>query len=459
MPSIHCIYHEKSVIAIEFKGQDEMLDEDSRLKRPSPSDILRLIKRGFHNQPNNEFAVFLCGLFAFDFIESFESLPQVEKGQNTCPDFVFYLAETLMVIDHKRNTSRLLTNQFIGDQESENVYFELARQFKIFEDSINQLKQTDLSEQGIIASEKAQDVSSRKSDSQQDEEELVDVNLDDESYQGLVTQLKQNIVEGDVFQVVPSRTFSLACPSPIESYKQLKLANPSPYMFYMQDKDFCLFGASPESALKFTAKTRDVLLYPIAGTRPRGKNQQGEIDLDLDARLEAELKLDKKEVAEHMMLVDLARNDIARISEPGSTHVPKLLAVDRYSQVMHLVSCVQGKLRNDLDALHAYLACMNMGTLTGAPKIKATELLRKVERSRRGSYGGAVGYINGNGDMDTCIVIRAAFVKDGIAHVQAGAGIVFDSVPELEAQETTNKAKAVINAVLAANQNLSAEAI
>ena len=251
--------------------------------------------------------------------------------------------------------------------------------------------------------------------------------------------------------MVPSRSFSLPCPDPISAYQKLKETNPSPYMFYLKDSDFILFGASPESAIKFTQETQDVEIYPIAGTRRRGFNKDGTINKDLDGRLELELRLDKKETSEHLMLVDLARNDVARISEPGTRHVAELLQVDRYSHVMHLVSRVVGKLRSDLDALHAYQACMNMGTLVGAPKISASNLVRKVEKKRRGSYGGAVGYINGNGDMDSCIVIRSAFVKDGIAQAQAGAGVVYDSVPQLEADETRSKAAAVLNAVALAH--------
>jgi anthranilate synthase component 1 len=163
------------------------------------------------------------------------------------------------------------------------------------------------------------------------------------------------------------------------------------------------------------------------------------------------MRNDKKEVAEHLMLVDLARNDLARISQPGTRYVKDLLKVDRYSQVMHLVSHVVGQLRPDLDAIHAYQACMNMGTLTGAPKIRATELIRGVEKKRRGSYGGAIGWISGSGDMDTCIVIRSAFVKNSVAYVQAGAGIVYDSVPQSEADETFNKAKAVLSAIATAH--------
>ncbi|WP_257980731.1 anthranilate synthase component 1, partial [Aeromonas salmonicida] len=284
------------------------------------------------------------------------------------------------------------------------------------------------------------------------------VDKSDKQFCAEVEKLKGFIRRGDIFQVVPSRCFSLPCPSPLAAYRRLKQTNPSPYMFYVQDENFTLFGASPESAVKFCAASRDVEMYPIAGTRRRGFNPDGSINRDLDGRIELELRQDEKEVAEHLMLVDLGRNDIARISEPGTRYVKELLKVDRYSHVMHLVSKVVGTLRSDLDALHAYQACMNMGTLTGAPKIRASELIRMVEGKRRGSYGGAVGYINGAGEMDTCIVIRSAFVKDGVAHVQAGAGVVYDSKPQAEADETRAKAAAVL-AAIAASHGTSLQAL
>jgi len=224
----------------------------------------------------------------------------------------------------------------------------------------------------------------------------------------------------------------------------------SPYMFYVRGLDrngepYELFGASPESNLKYDSTTREVQLYPIAGTRPRGETHE------LDTRMELELRTDAKEIAEHTMLVDLARNDMARVAEPGTRQVRELLQVDRYSRVMHLVSRVTATLTHDLDALDAYRASMNMGTLTGAPKLRATELLRELEGKRRGSYGGAVGYLRGNGDFDTCIVIRSAYVHGGVATVQAGAGVVRDSVPQAEADETLHKAYAVLNALAMAS--------
>jgi anthranilate synthase component 1 len=218
-------------------------------------------------------------------------------------------------------------------------------------------------------------------------------------------------------------------------------------MFFVRAPEFVLFGASPESCVDVRGPTRTVAIRPIAGTRPRGRTADGAPDPELDRRFEAELKLDGKEIAEHMMLVDLARNDVARVSRPGTRRVSRLLAIERCSHVMHLVSAVEGELRDDLDALHAYAAVSNMGTLVGAPKIEAARLLRRYEPERRGPYGGAVGYLTSAGELRTAIVIRAALVRDGVAHVRAGAGVVFDSDPRAEAAETRAKAAAVLEAV------------
>lgn len=417
-------------LQLTFPSSDTTGDEEQRLKSASPVDAIRFIIDRTKKQSAHPEALFLGGIFAYDFIATFEQLIAVPDGENTTPDYVFYVAETLMIHDHQQQKSQILGSVFGGmySIESERHIAQRISQLQ----SLCQHFITPVNQQIMIQA-------------------TVSVDVPDEEYCAIVEQLKSNIVKGDIFQVVPSRSFSLPCPDPISAYQKLKETNPSPYMFYLKDEDFILFGASPESAIKFTQSTRDVEIYPIAGTRRRGFNPDGSINKDLDGRLELELRLDKKETSEHLMLVDLARNDVARISEPGTRHVAELLQVDRYSHVMHLVSRVVGKLRSDLDALHAYQACMNMGTLVGAPKIRASDLVRRVEKKRRGSYGGAVGYINGNGDMDTCIVIRSAFVKNGVAQAQAGAGVVYDSVPQLEADETRNKAAAVLNAVALAH--------
>jgi anthranilate synthase component 1 len=427
-------------IEITFVHPDPLLDENSRLLHKNAFEVLRTIINQIKSNSDEPFSLFLGGVIAYDMIGNFEDLPEVVDVDNSCPDYVFYLGETLLSIDHQNNTARLIGNVFSGSDAMANC-FEVGKR-------LEQLSQ-------LIASCEAQlpqqDQYNTSPLTDQDKS-TVGIDITDEQFCQSVLNLKQQIIDGDIFQVVPSRSFSVPCTDSLLAYQHLKRSNPSPYMFYMKDEDFVLFGASPESSLKYSKKTNQVEVYPIAGTRPRGFNPDGSINHDLDSRIELDLRSDAKENAEHIMLVDLARNDVARIAKPGSRHTTELLKVDRYSHVMHLVSKVVGQLQTDLDALHAYQACMNMGTLTGAPKIRATELIRQIEQKRRGSYGGAVGYLNGNGDMDTCIVIRAAFVKGGIARVQAGAGVVFDSDPQAEADETRAKAQAVISAIIRANK-------
>lgn len=414
------------------------LDEDSRLKAASVMDALRIVVNRITPIRNHPHAVFLGGVFAYDMLAGFEKLPEVAEGQNDCPDFVFYLAETLITVDHQTRETQLIGSVFSGENVAQN-YFAVAQRLESIHQQLHDMpSKPTLTTQN--ASQNGQTLNNID----------VSVDVDDETYCNHVIALKQHILAGDIFQVVPSRTFSLPCPSPLLAYAKLKESNPSPYMFYMQDAEFSIFGASPESALKYDSASNQVEIYPIAGTRPRGKRADGTIDRDLDSRIELDLREDTKEKSEHIMLVDLARNDVAKVSRPGTRYVKDLLKVDRYSHVMHLVSRVVGQLRDDLDALHAYQACMNMGTLVGAPKVSAATLIREVEQKRRGSYGGAVGYLNGQGDMDTCIVIRSAFVKNGTAHIQAGAGVVYDSIPQSEADETRAKAQAVIGAVKAA---------
>ncbi|MCL1143307.1 anthranilate synthase component 1 [Shewanella gaetbuli] len=399
-------------------------DEDARLKSLSPLDGLRALVKHIKTDQQPQFEdLFLGGVLAYDLIDTVEPLPAVPNAANECPDYLFYLAETLVLIDHKQQQADVISQQFNQDSH-------ITTQLDA------QLKKVTLQCETVDNAKPLVAINATET-----------VNISDEDFKQTVVDLKEHIVAGDIFQVVPSRSFSLPCPNTLGAYRALRKTNPSPYMFYFRGSDFTLFGASPESALKYEAANNQVEVYPIAGTRKRGKTADGQIDFDLDSRIELELRLDKKELSEHLMLVDLARNDIARISQSGSRKVAELLKVDRYSHVMHLVSRVTGQLRQDLDALHAYQACMNMGTLVGAPKVRASQLVREAEQARRGSYGGAVGYLNGLGDMDTCIVIRSAFVKNDVAHIQAGAGVVFDSDPQAEADETRQKAQAVISAI------------
>lgn len=424
--------HDGHNLVVSLQKDTELKDEDARLKSTSPLDGLRLFVKHIDCGQTPAFEdLFLGGVISYDLIDTVEPLPEAPNGANDCPDYLFYLAETLILIDHKQKQAEIITHNFSdGTEQHSEVTQALAERAENIRAQCEALARSATPAPalvGIMATEQ--------------------VNVSDEDFKQTVIDLKEHIIAGDIFQVVPSRSFSLPCPNTLGAYRALRLTNPSPYMFYFRGHDFTLFGASPESALKYEASNNQVEVYPIAGTRKRGKTASGEIDFDLDSRIELELRLDKKELSEHLMLVDLARNDIARISQSGSRKVAELLKVDRYSHVMHLVSRVTGQLRQDLDALHAYQACMNMGTLVGAPKVRASQLVRQAEKTRRGSYGGAVGYLNALGDMDTCIVIRSAFVKNGVAHIQAGAGVVFDSDPQSEADETRQKAQAVISAI------------
>lgn len=415
-------------LTLVFPAVDDLQDEDSRLKSQSIFDALRALLNLVNiPQHSHADAVFVGGLFSYDLVAGFENLPILPTEQH-CEDFCFYLAETLLEINHQSHVSIFKATAFTSDDK------EISRLTDRFSELQSMLKQP-------VKPIKTQSLANVK----------VMCNKSDDDFNTAVKKMQDAIEQGEIFQAVPSRRFSLPCPAPLSAYQVLKASNPSPYMFYMQDKDFVLFGASPESALKYTKATNQVEIYPTAGTRPRGLKQNGEVDHDLDSRLELEMRTDKKELAEHLMLVDLARNDLARICQPGTRYTKELLKVDRYSFVMHLVSRVVGQLRHDLDVLHAYRATMNMGTLTGAPKVRAMQLIAELEKVKRGSYAGAVGYFTANGDLDTCIVIRSAYVENGIATVQAGVGVVLDSEPQLESDESRNKARAVVRAIMAAH--------
>lgn len=423
-------------LIVDFATAADTLAEDERLKQPGNLTPLRILQQQLVNLTEHPFAIFLAGVFAYDLLATFEQLPAVSEGNNDCPDYQFYLAETLVIIDHQQQSTDILGIVAGGDDFASRHQTLCQRIGEL----TARLQQPAKQPADQTPAKLAVDFSQIHS-----QPNRVD-------YAAIVDDMKEHIRAGDIFQVVPAREFHLPCHSALNSYSALKVSNPSPYMFYLKTRQFELFGASPESALKFSAENRQVELYPIAGTRPRARDEAGKIRADQDSRIELALRQDSKELSEHMMLVDLARNDLARIAEVGSRYVADLLKVDRYSHVMHLVSRVVATLRSDLDALDAYRACMNMGTLVGAPKVSAASLIRHAEKTRRGSYGGAVGYFTGTGDMDTCIVIRSAYVKNQRAIVQAGAGVVYDSDTQAEVRETEQKASAVIHAITTANQ-------
>lgn len=419
---------------------DGALEERERLTALSTIEPLRVLAGA---EVDHEHLPLEAGVVAFDYLATIETLPEVAPGANTCPDYLFYDARIILVIDHPTRAATLVGASVDAEQLTARMD-ELAAAI----DAVDAEALVRDAQLRLAAVEDAQSPGAAPGYTRAPRPIVHAVpTQSDADYAAAVERLKESISAGDIYQVVPARGFTMPCPDALAAYHQLRESNPSPYMFYVGAPDFELLGASPESALLHSAKTGDVAIRPIAGTRPRGLNPDGSVDHERDTRLELELRTDAKEVAEHVMLVDLARNDIARVSVPGTRHVDVLLRVDRYSRVMHLVSEVTGTLAPDLDALDAFRASMTMGTLTGAPKLRAAELIRSCEGVRRGSYGGSVGYVRGDGELDTCIVIRSAFVKDGTALVQAGAGVVADSVPEREAAETVHKASAVLHAV------------
>ena len=435
---------------------EDSAEEHARLRERSTMEPLRILTDQVVSHPH---LPLVAGAVAFDYLGTYESLPSVADGANTCPDYLFFNARIILVVDHPTGSCQLVGASLDAAQ--------LSAQMDALEAAINELPSQAPSApaeqaapatpaQAAPAQQTTLTASAQQTtlapSAQQAAEDTITAypTMSDADFCELVAKMQQHIAIGDAYQVVPSRGFVIDCPQPLQTYRYLHDADPSPYMFYIATDDFELFGASPESSLLHSAKTGQVAIRPIAGTRPRGFAPDGSIDHELDIRLELELRSDAKEVAEHVMLVDLARNDVARISAPGTRKVTQLLRVDRYSRVMHLVSEVTGQLASDLHPLDAFRASMTMGTLTGAPKLRAAELIRQYEGTRRGSYGGAVGYLRGDGELDTCIVIRSAFARGGKAIVQAGAGVVSDSVPQREADETAHKASNVLRAIAAA---------
>ena len=374
-------------------------DLEERLTAPGPFDLLRAVL-------GSRAAPLIFGILAFDHAELFEDLPPPPPDHTGFPEGHFIVPDRwLTAAPGGAVTAHALDGQAEADA--------LAR----------------VASAALPLGDPPAATPAHAS-----------VDLDDAAYARLVQTCQAHIAAGDVFQIVPSRTFSAPCPDAFAAYRRLRAADPAPYRFYAPGPGWTLFGASPESAVRVSA-AREVEVRPIAGTRARGR------DAAEDVALEADLLADEKELAEHRMLVDLARNDVARVSVPGTRRVTSLLDVIRAARVMHLSSTVTGQLRPGLDALHALQACLNAGTLSGAPKLRATELLRELEVSRRGPYGGAIGLLGSDGTLDSAIVIRSALVVDGMAQVRAGAGVVFDSVPLAEADETRRKASAVLAAL------------
>ncbi len=361
------------------------------------------------------------GYLSYEVARYFERLPSPDSDPVSLPESVMMLADTLLIFDHLTHTIKVVSHVHLdGDVESE--YNKAVRKI---DELAARLKNT---------------VTTDKNNPTANVKPTVESNLTQAEYESMVERAKKHIYEGDIIQVVPSQRLSRRTEaSPFAIYRALRSLNPSPYMYYLHLGDFHIVGTSPELLVR--VEDGIVSNHPIAGTRPRGK------DTRADKALEEELKNDEKECAEHLMLVDLARNDVGRISQPGTVEVTQFMDIERYSHVMHLVSHVQGKLRNGFSQFDAMRACFPAGTVSGAPKIRAMEIIAELEPDKRGPYAGSVGYFDFSGNMDTAIAIRTIVIKDEVAYVQAGGGVVADSVPEKEYQESLNKAQALLTAI------------
>jgi len=424
-------------ISGRIKKSEDVVDEQTRLKSTNQMDVLRAVAFSF-SLASKPFRV-TCGLLgaiSYDFIDQFEKLPPNEIDQLGNPDYELYFADNIFLVDHQAGKGYVVVNCIITDGDRDALIAEVQQCFDYYFDTAS----------GRTAGQAPKVKPFTGTGRTAGPEPSTDTSQPE--YEDMVRRAKKHIIDGDIFQVVLSRTKIEPCPDePLDVYKRLRVLNPSPYMFYINTPNTLLMGSSPELNLRVSGqKPRSVEIRPIAGTKPRGRIG-GQIDEDTDFRYEAELKLDRKELAEHMMLVDLARNDIARVSEPGSRIVTELLIAEKYESVQHLVSNVKGKLAKDLDALNAYLATMNMGTLTGAPKIEAMKIIRQFEKTKRGYYGGAVCYLTVDGQFDSCITIRSLQVRDNMAYIRVGAGIVHDSVPKTEFEETEHKAGSCLRAI------------
>jgi len=364
------------------------------------------------------------GYLAYETVTRFEELPSPAPDPLGLPESLFMFVDTMLVFDHVTHKIKVLSHARL-DGDIEEAYQKAVDRI---DDLVARLSQPLQHSQQTEAA--THPMGNYKLSS----------NFSREEFEAGVLKIKEYITSGEAIQVVLSHRLSQRTDvSPFEIYRALRTINPSPYMFFLDFTDFHIIGASPEILVR--VEDGMVMTRPLAGTRPRGK---GPVE---DAQLEKELRSDEKECAEHIMLVDLGRNDIGRVSKPGTVEVSELMEVERYSHVMHLVTHVQGKLRPDLTAFDALRACFPAGTVSGAPKIRAMEIIAELEPEKRGPYAGAVGYFSFSGNMDMAIAIRTMVMTKGIAYVQAGGGIVYDSVPEREYEESLNKARALLKAI------------
>jgi anthranilate synthase component 1 len=363
------------------------------------------------------------GMVSWDWVRFVERVPDENPDELGCPDLYFVFPETVVVYDNVRHSAMVIREVAVGEQDDAALCYRRAEE--AVEATVRKLRDPLPPEPRRAGVRRPMDVQP---------------SITREGYHEMVKRAKEYIRAGDIFQVVLSQRFRIALQvEPFEIYRQLRRINPSPYLFFLRCEGTVVIGSSPEILVRVEDGRID--LRPIAGTRPRGSTTEE------DLALEKELLADPKELAEHVMLVDLGRNDVGRVAEVGSVEVNEYATIERYSHVMHIVSNVRGTLRDRLDWLDLLRATFPAGTLSGAPKVRAMEIIDELETLRRGPYGGCVGYVDYSGNMDMAITIRTLLVKEDTIHLQSGGGVVADSVPEAEYQESMNKAQALVQAI------------
>ena len=372
------------------------------------------------------------GFIGYDMVRSFEELPQDTVDDLNVPDARFIITDTLLIFDNVAQTIKIVSNAHVDNYDAEEAYRRASKNIDAIEEKLRANLPAGVHDEGVDNSGNQTNIES---------------NFEKEQYKDAVRRIKEYILEGDAIQVVLAQRLKFnISKDPFTIYRALRTINPSPYMYYLKFGDIRVVGSSPEILVRLEGDKVEV--RPIAGTRKRGMSEEE------DLALEKDLLADEKELAEHIMLVDLGRNDIGRVAKTSSVAVNEKFTIERYSHVMHIVSNVQGKLKNGLDSYDVLAATFPAGTLSGAPKIRAMEIIEELEPTRRGLYGGAVGYISFSGNMDTAIAIRTLLIKGNTAYLGVGAGIVADSVPETEFEETMSKGRALLKAIELAEKGL-----
>lgn len=417
---------------------DEIGGEKREFDSPDPLKDLEsqvALYRAARLPPLPHFCGGAVGFAGYDVIRYTEHLPNIPPDDRHLPDLTFAFYSSMIVFDHIRKVVLVVA---LADTSSGDLAASRLRA----EEQLEELCQRLASGSGEI---QLMDI-----DLTVEHTPNVASNFTEEEFHGAVEKCREFIRAGDIFQVVISQRFEYASQAqPLDVYRALRMVNPSPFMFLLRTPEVDLVGSSPEIMVR--VEDGEATIRPLAGTRPRGKTPQE------DRELAEELLADPKERAEHVMLIDLARNDVGRVAQYGSVSLTDVMVVERYSHVMHITSNVSGKLREGLSAIEALRAGLPAGTVSGAPKVRAMEILDAIEPHKRGPYGGAVGYFDFTGNMDTCIALRTLVMKDGIIYIQAGAGIVADSLPEMEYKETQSKAKAMLKAIHIAETQLLAQ--